>query len=173
MPSLRTRTKNRRTTRYLTTKALAMVRRFHSPLLLMVYTQSPSKFEILLFCYFAAKKKKVVRRPMAKKGAAAVPKRKRGEAKSAAKKKKEAKEPKFNASAYLPMRETRTGNMQIDRKAYADSDSDSDDFGGAADADADANADDDDSDDDDDNAPKKKRKNAAMRKVRPTCILLV
>ena len=101
-----------------------------------------------------AKKKKVVRRPMAK--AAAVPKRKRAEAtktkaKAAGKKKKE-KEPKFDASMYLPKRETRTGNMQIERKTYADHNSDSDDFGA------------DDDDDDDDDVPKKKRKNAAAKK---------
>ena len=101
-----------------------------------------------------AKKKKVVRRPMAK--AAAVPKRKRAEAtktkaKAAGKKKKE-KEPKFDASMYLPKRETRTGNMQIERKTYADHNSDSDDFGAE------------DDDDDDDDVPKKKRKNAAAKK---------
>jgi hypothetical protein len=103
-----------------------------------------------------AKKKKVVRRPMAKKAATAVPKRKRAKATGAKPEKREKKErePKFDVSMYLPKRETRTGNMQIERKMYADHNSDSDDFDTEED------------DDDDDDMQKKKRKNAVAKKVR-------
>lgn len=95
--------------------------------------------------------------------AKAAPKRKRSgatQAKPAAKKKPKA--PESGLSEYLPRRETRTGNMQVERKMYADDSSGSDDFGVEDDGD-------DDGDDEDSDAPKRKRKNMATKKVSKTC----